>query len=172
MSKYLPVGLRIKEERDRLRHSQAACCALGNVTRKTLFNYESGEIAPAGGFLIEIAAHGYDVQFIVTGVRSVELPTLAGKDAAESSLLAYYRNASDVGKKLIDRMAELEASSEATSQAKVDDDKSSAKTKTTNKTKVGKIVGNGNLVGTGNISQVSISHGEPNSRKPRSKTKS
>lgn len=86
MSKFLPIGERLREERERLGLNQADFAACGGATRKTQYNYEAGERAPDGGFLAAIAAAGADVQYILTGIRSS-----AALAPDEQALLAGYR---------------------------------------------------------------------------------
>ena len=46
----------------------------GGVAKRTYCNYESGERDPMGNFFAAIAAAGADVQYILTGVPSINLP--------------------------------------------------------------------------------------------------
>jgi transcriptional regulator with XRE-family HTH domain len=62
-------GMRLREERERLGYSQNDFAACAAVTRKTLFNWESG----AGNISIEAlrawSPLGLDVLYVVTGQR-------------------------------------------------------------------------------------------------------
>lgn len=64
-------GERLLEERNRLGLTQDQMAAAGSVAKRTYCNYESGERAPGADFLTGIAATGADVQYILTGLRSV-----------------------------------------------------------------------------------------------------
>lgn len=63
------IGARIKEEREGANLSQAEVLEVTGVTRKTLFNYESGERSPDVEFLAKLHTLGLDTQYILTGVR-------------------------------------------------------------------------------------------------------
>ena len=81
-------GERIKEERERLGFNQADFAALAEATRKTLFNWESGNASPNAAALSAWAQHGLDVLYVVTGERLSAQPAV---DAAEQVLLDSYR---------------------------------------------------------------------------------
>jgi len=73
MGKYVPIGERLKEERERLGLTQTEFAALGGAGRKTQFNYESGERTPDAAYLAAIAEAGADVLYILTGQRNPNL---------------------------------------------------------------------------------------------------
>ena len=77
------TGERIREERERLGYSQADFAALASATRKTLFNWETGDALPNAGVLAAWAKSGLDVLYVVTGERSGAHPA---HDAAEQVL--------------------------------------------------------------------------------------
>lgn len=96
ISKYFPIGERLKQERKRLGFNQSDFAAIGEATRKTQYNYECGERPPDGGYLAAIAAIGADVLYILTGTRSGELggaapanPTLSRRQLALLDNLAH-----------------------------------------------------------------------------------
>lgn len=66
------IGDRLRAERERLGLSQTEFAARADVTRKTLFGYESGERSPSADALAAWAMIGLDVLFVVTGSRSFE----------------------------------------------------------------------------------------------------
>lgn len=70
MGNFLLIGDRLREERERLGMSQLEFCAIAEVTRKTLFGYETGVRAPDAGALASWAKRGLDVLYVVTGERS------------------------------------------------------------------------------------------------------
>jgi len=90
MSNFLPIGERLKEERERLGKNQTAFAALGGAGRKTQFNYESGERVPDGAYLAAIAAAGADVLYILTGSRSA--PAAPAISREEAAFLDNYRH--------------------------------------------------------------------------------
>ncbi|MDR1995136.1 helix-turn-helix transcriptional regulator [Azonexus sp.] len=69
MSLFLPIGARLKEERDRIGLSQTEFAELAGVTRKTLYGYEAGERAPDAACLNIWAGRGLDVLYVITGQR-------------------------------------------------------------------------------------------------------
>lgn len=65
---------RMKEERVRLGLNQAESGGLCGVSREMWGKYERGDAVPGGEVLFSFAAAGADVQYILTGVRSINLP--------------------------------------------------------------------------------------------------
>ncbi|EBU8698762.1 helix-turn-helix domain-containing protein [Salmonella enterica] len=63
------IGERLKNERERLGLSQTEICALTGVSRKTQFNYESGERYPDAHYLEILLRAGADVMYILSGDR-------------------------------------------------------------------------------------------------------
>lgn len=82
------IGMRLREERERLGLSQPAMGEIGGVKKLTQLNYEKGERSPDAAYLSAISKFGVDVQFVVTGIRSAE-----ALDADEQELLNLYRTA-------------------------------------------------------------------------------
>lgn len=72
-----PIAERLREERARLGMNQDAFAAAAGVQRRTQVNYERGERSPDCAYLEKIAAHGADIQYIVTGVRAIAPHDLA-----------------------------------------------------------------------------------------------
>lgn len=67
----LSIGERLKEERERLGLSQLAFGELGGVKKLAQLNYEKGDRFPDAQYLAALAKFGVDVQYVVTGSRSV-----------------------------------------------------------------------------------------------------
>ena len=65
----MQIGERLKEERKRLRLSQARLCELMGISRKTLFSYETGKRSPTAVFLAALYHHQFDVEYILNGYR-------------------------------------------------------------------------------------------------------
>ncbi|WP_145538908.1 helix-turn-helix domain-containing protein [Yersinia alsatica] len=82
------IGLRLREERERLGLSQVAMGDIGGVKKLTQLKYEKGESCPDASYLALLAKFGLDVQYVVIGVRSVSALT-----ADESEMLDSYRSA-------------------------------------------------------------------------------
>lgn len=62
--------VRIKEERKRLKLTQAAASALAGVTRETWSRYEAGSVSPGMEVLAAFAMAGADAQYVLTGLRA------------------------------------------------------------------------------------------------------
>ena len=67
MSKFFE---RLREERKRLGLNQTDFSAFAGVSTETQSNYERGSRKPDSEYLEAIAAHGVDVGYLLTGVRS------------------------------------------------------------------------------------------------------
>ena len=68
-------GSRLKEERKRLFGSQDDAGAACGVSRVMWGQYERDQAAPGGAVWLKLAAAGADVQYILTGQRSVQALT-------------------------------------------------------------------------------------------------
>lgn len=100
MGNFLPIGERLRSERERLGMSQDDFAGLVGVTRKTLFGYESGARAPDAGALNAWAAVGLDVLYVVTGRRSsTALPSPLPAD--EQMVLDGYRGLGSAQKRML-----------------------------------------------------------------------
>ncbi|WP_080762412.1 helix-turn-helix domain-containing protein [Chromobacterium violaceum] len=75
----VPIGDRLREERERLGLNQTDFAALGGVGRKSQFNYEESERQPDAAYLAAISVAGADVLYILTGQRQ-------GKGIGESAV--------------------------------------------------------------------------------------
>ena len=63
------IGLRIREERRRLRVSQSDFAELGGQGPQSQGRYERGLRSPSAAYLAAISAAGVDVLYVVTGRR-------------------------------------------------------------------------------------------------------
>lgn len=75
MGTNVDIGRRLKEERERLKYNQSDFAAIAGASRKTLFNYESGERTPDALYLSAWAKVGLDVMYVVTGERTQTIVT-------------------------------------------------------------------------------------------------
>ncbi|WP_225585368.1 helix-turn-helix domain-containing protein [Acidovorax sp. ACV01] len=85
---FMPIGKRLREERERLGLSQPAFAALAGTTKQTLFSWETGKTAPDGFQLAALATSGADVLYILTGMPTPVIPT---PEPGELLLVANYR---------------------------------------------------------------------------------
>lgn len=69
------INSRLAEERNRLEMTQEAFGAAGGVLKRAVANYENGSRVPDASFLDGIAKAGVDVQYVITGRRSVAPPS-------------------------------------------------------------------------------------------------
>lgn len=110
MSNFREVGLRIREERERLGYNQTDFAAIGGMSRKTQFDYESGTRAPDGSYLIGITTAGADVQYIITGVHSLGVSEVVAADHLSRRAFIHARNYDalcDDDKHILERMVTL-----------------------------------------------------------------
>ena len=87
------IGVRLREERDRLGMNQSDFASAAGTTRKTQFNYETDQRRPDADYLAALAAIGVDVMYVLTGSRSSHAPAVV-LSAEEKLLLQYFREAS------------------------------------------------------------------------------
>ena len=66
----MSIGLRLKEERERLHLKQEQLYEFAGISRQTFGAYENDRSKPNGEFLQKIASFGFDVGYIITGVRA------------------------------------------------------------------------------------------------------
>ncbi|MCP2517051.1 helix-turn-helix domain-containing protein [Achromobacter mucicolens] len=67
----LEIGVRLREERERLGFSQQAFAEIGGASKRSQVEWEKGAQVPNAEFLAHIATRGADVTYIVTGVRAL-----------------------------------------------------------------------------------------------------
>ena len=79
---------RLREERERMGFSQQGIADVLGVTKQTQFQYEKGNNSPKADYLAKLSQIGADVQYILTGERTVEVIS-----DAEATLLAALRAA-------------------------------------------------------------------------------
>lgn len=66
----MTIGKRLKEERERLHLKQEQLYEFAGVSRQTFGAYENDRSKPKSEFLAKIATFGFDVGYIITGVRA------------------------------------------------------------------------------------------------------
>lgn len=70
MGNFLPIGERLREQREHLGMNQTDFAKAAGVSRKTLFGYEMGERTPDAAALAAWARLGLDVSYVVSGKHS------------------------------------------------------------------------------------------------------
>ncbi|UZJ58795.1 XRE family transcriptional regulator [Pseudomonas sp. KU26590] len=68
------IGLRLRQERNRLKLSQSAMGAIGGVETNAQGNYENGTRSPKADYLLRIAQAGVDLNYVMSGNRSAADP--------------------------------------------------------------------------------------------------
>ena len=96
-------GQRLREERERLGFSQNDFAALVPVTRKTMFNWESGAGHVATEALAVWARSGLDVLYVVTGERLPMQHPVPGP--RQQALLNLFDAADESGRRAIEAAA-------------------------------------------------------------------
>lgn len=64
----MTLGARLRQERKRLRLTQAELARWGETCRKTQVRYETDTRSPAAPYLVSIAAAGIDVTYVLLGI--------------------------------------------------------------------------------------------------------
>lgn len=69
----IAIGKRLRQERERLGISQLNFARIGGVTRESQVHYESGKRSPNNSYWTAVAILGVDIQYIFTGMPSVNI---------------------------------------------------------------------------------------------------
>lgn len=81
----MTIGIRLKEERERITLSQVAMGEYAGTTKKTQIDYETDRTPPKANYLAKVATLGVDVGYVITGLRAENV-------AHTPTELAYLRN--------------------------------------------------------------------------------
>ncbi len=74
----ISIGRRLREVREMAKKSQpefaaiAAEAGVPGATRQSQANYEKGKQSPSALYLAALAAKGYDMQYVITGIKGDE----------------------------------------------------------------------------------------------------
>lgn len=98
------VGIRLREERERIGITQADAALLVGVSREMWGRYERGAM-PSSEVLLRAQGHGFDVNYILGGARVLSEATLVNE---ERTLIERYRAVDGAGKAAILRATENE----------------------------------------------------------------
>ncbi len=85
----LDLAGRLVFERKKIGLTQAGMGDLAGVTSGTQSNYEAGKRSPDGKYFSALAAEGFDVQYIISGIRA--MPPTEDLTPQECALLEKYR---------------------------------------------------------------------------------
>lgn len=101
------IGMRLREERERLGLNQQDFAAIGGASKRSQIEWEKENAYPNAAFLAAIAAAGADVQYILTGVRAGGMTQSQTQGEAltprEAALLDNYRNSGPNAQDALDR---------------------------------------------------------------------
>ena len=105
------IGLRLRQERERLGLSQKTFGEIGGVEANAQGKYENGDRAPKADYLSRVAARGVDVLYVLTGNPP---PTLVDNlsQLEEKVLISYrvlHKEDQDAIRRLTTTLAELSA---------------------------------------------------------------
>ena len=96
------IGDRLREERERLRLSQAAFGEIGGVKANAQGKYESGDRSPDASYLASVAAAGVDVLYVITGEHKPQAANILNGEEAE--ILKQFRSLPDQDKSAVFRL--------------------------------------------------------------------
>lgn len=97
------IGVRLREERDRLGLNQTDFGALGGVSRGTQKAYELETSSPDVRYLRALEGAGVDCGYVLTAIRASTDDTDISD--AEGRLLSYFRQMSTSDQSTFERMA-------------------------------------------------------------------
>ncbi|HEN8704969.1 MULTISPECIES: helix-turn-helix domain-containing protein [Pseudomonas] len=83
------IGMRLREERERLGMTQRVFGDIGGVEPNAQGKYESGERTPRLDYLAALATRGVDALYVLSGLRTPA--ALEGLNTDESGLLGAFR---------------------------------------------------------------------------------
>lgn len=66
----MTIGIRLREERERLKLSQPSMAGAAGTTKQTQYAYETDKTPPKASYLAKVASLGVDVGYVITGVRA------------------------------------------------------------------------------------------------------
>ena len=98
------IGIRLKEERERLALTQEAWGAIAGAARRTVSDWEKGVSSPNTVQLSALSEMGLDVLYVVTGARSAVLPGLTPE---ETALVDNFRHSPPEARKAIKTTSDL-----------------------------------------------------------------
>lgn len=109
----MEVHDRIKSERERLGLTQPGVAALTQVGKTTVINWEKGASSPTALQLEALSQAGFDVLYIITGLRSQAVTAQASLPPRLQALVSNYEAADESGKRIIEGAADLAAQAQS-----------------------------------------------------------
>jgi len=99
------IGLRLKEERERLGYTQPVFAELAGATKRTLIYWEQGISSPTAVQLARLSEIGVDVLYVLTGQRAIPLQDTL--NPRERALLDGYRHTHPTQRKFIEDAVDM-----------------------------------------------------------------
>ena len=96
------IGGRLREERRRLKISHSIIAEKIFTTKKTVINWENGQSTPNAEQLVYLERLGYDVSFVLVGVRQIPIVD-QNLMRREQAMLDNYRHMSEEDKRAIEQ---------------------------------------------------------------------
>ena len=103
------IGIRLKEERERLGYTQPAFAEAAGAKKRTLIDWEKGVSSPTAVQLSALSEIGMDVMYVITGQRS--FPAQSALSRREAALVDNFEHLSEEDKRAIERTASALAQS-------------------------------------------------------------
>lgn len=88
------IGKRLKEERERLKLTQAELAVIANAGKRTVCDWEANKTSPTALQLSALFHMDFDINYIITGHRLIAI-----KNIEEEILLKAYRELNQRSKK-------------------------------------------------------------------------
>lgn len=95
------IGVRLREERERLEETQESIAKKLDITSKTWSKYELGKTNPTTMTLVMLGSFGFDVGYVLTGTKS----PVAGLSPKENTLVENYRSATPEHQSTLDTVS-------------------------------------------------------------------
>lgn len=77
---------RLRRERKRLKIKQGDLAKIGGVSRVTQIHYEKGQSSPGDSYWYAVAKAGIDVQYVLTGIYSLNTKEIHAQEINENSI--------------------------------------------------------------------------------------
>ena len=104
------IGIRLKEERERLGYTQPEFAEFAGAKKRTLIDWEKSVSSPTAVQLSALSEIGVDVMYVLTGQRNAPVQAETRISRREAAMLDNYRACDEEDQKAIERIA-LSASS-------------------------------------------------------------
>lgn len=83
----ITIGDRLRAERERLEATHKQFAEMAGVAQRTAIDWQDGKTSPNAKQLGQLAEHGVDIGFVLSGIRSVSMPGMASEDVDQYNTL-------------------------------------------------------------------------------------